>query len=425
MPSIPGWQFSSTNATFVDNTLRDIRTMVRWYRNHPSVIAWEVLHNESYDPVDQIKAYNTTAHQEYPGNQMYTCGEEKYACDESYGIVDLLINSTQHDVRGYTKSWPMAISESADCEYGCTSGTSRRGRPDQDSGMWEQARNHIETLNLDRGMPWLTGDAVWSMFDYAGYERTPYSRCGISDVYRMPKISYYFHQSQRDPSVIIPGVNSGPMVYIAKYWTPRYTNLPVRVFSNCDSVCLYLNGTLVAEQAPDLVMQGFDKPLPVDRLLHAPFTFSTVGYQPGTLSAEGRIGGAVKATHEVRTPGTASKISVQIDTAGLPFLADGADVAFVYASVLDQNGTLVTTANNSIQFSVTGGTILGPSPQPAAAGIAVILLQTKTTAGEITVTAGSRGLTSGSASVTSVPYVDPSCVEAGTVFQPKAPSTQH
>ena len=215
------------------------------------------------------------------------------------------------------------------------------------------------------------------------------------------------------------------MVYIAKYWTPRYTNLPVRVFSNCDSVCLYLNGTLVAEQTPDLVMQGFDKPLPVDHLLHAPFTFSTVSYQAGTLRAEGRIGGVIKSTHEVRTPETASKISVQIDTAGLPFLADGADVAFVYASVLDQNGTLVTTANNSIQFSVTGGTILGPSPQPAAAGIAVILLQTKTTAGEITVTAGSRGLTSGSASVTSVPYVDPSCVEAGTVFQPKAPSTQH
>ena len=71
---------------------------------------------------------------------MYACGEEKYSCNESYGIVDLLINSTQHDVRAYTKPWPMAISESADCEYGCTSGTSRRGRADQDSGMWSRQK---------------------------------------------------------------------------------------------------------------------------------------------------------------------------------------------------------------------------------------------------------------------------------------------
>ena len=424
MASIPGWQFKSTNANFVANTIRDIRTMVRWYRNHPSVIAWEVLHNESYDPVDQIRSYVATAHQEYPGNQMYACGEEKISSNKSDGIVDLLINSTQHGVRDYTKSWPLAISESADCEYGCTRGTSRRGRADQDAGMWEQTRNHIETLQLDRSEPWLSGDAVWSMFDYAGYERHPYSRCGIADVYRLPKISYYFHQSQRDPSVVLPGVDSGPMVHIAKCWSPASAKVPLRVFSNCESVRLYLNGTMVAQQTPDRVMPDFAEPLPVDHLLHAPFSFITVDYQPGTLRAEGIIGGVVKATHEIRTPEAPSKMTVRIDTAGSPLLADGADLAFVYASVVDRNGTLITTATNPVRFNVTGGTIVGPNPQPAVAGIAVILVRTQTSAGAIHVTADTEGLASDSASVTSVPYVDPPCAATGTASQPQAPPTR-
>ena len=50
MLPVPGWQHYSANEAFVNHAVRDVREMVRAFRNHPSVILWETSLNESYPP---------------------------------------------------------------------------------------------------------------------------------------------------------------------------------------------------------------------------------------------------------------------------------------------------------------------------------------------------------------------------------------
>src|SRR5690349_23811320 len=109
-------------------------------------------------------------------------------------------------------------------------------------------------------------------------------------MYRLPKHSYYFFQSQRDPNVIISGLNSGPMVYIANQWTAS-SPTTVRVYSNCTQVSLYSNNTLVATRSPDTGTS----------LQHPPFNFTVPSFTAGTLRADCLVGGTVRASHTRQT----------------------------------------------------------------------------------------------------------------------------
>jgi beta-galactosidase len=246
----------------------------------------------------------------------------------------------------------------------------------------------------------LAGQATWSGFDYNRGYQPGIAYTGLMDLFRIPKFVYYFYQSQRSPSVTFANVNSGPMVYIANWWTSTSpTN--VTVYSNCSQVKLYLNNTLIATQSPD-------KGSGVTHMPHLPFTFSGLTWRAGTLRADGLINNNVVASYSVSTPGTATRLVVSIDTAKQNLVANGVDFAIVQASVVDQNGTIVPTNSTSITFTVTGAGMLigdssiGANPVTAGAGIAAALVRTTGNAGQITVTASASGLQSGSASVTSV-----------------------
>ncbi len=233
----------------------------------------------------------------------------------------------------------------------------------------------------------MCGDGLWVGFDYVPYPQ------GVIDKIRVTKFSYYFFQSQRDPNLITPDVNSGPMVYIANYWTsssPRDVN----VFSNCEQVKLYINNVLQGTRVPN---SGY----PNSNLLHPPFSFSGLTWQAGELKAEGYIGGNLVATHIVRTPGTAGAIVVSFDASEMA--ADGSDIIFVYASVVDANGTVVPGNSSYITFNVTGpATLVSPSVIRAEAGISTALIRSSTRPGQITVTAAVAGLSSGTANINSI-----------------------
>ena len=80
---------------------------------------------------------------------------------------------------------------------------------------------------------------------------------------------------------------------------------------------------------------------------------------------------------------------------------NGTSTSLITASIYDAGDALVTTATNSVTFSVSGqGTLLGTTIGSAVSGLATIQLQSSTTAGTATVTATSANLTAGSVSVT-------------------------
>jgi beta-galactosidase len=396
MACLPGWQYYNDAQAFRDNSVKALRDMIRVYRNHPSVIVYEAMHNESDPTAAFLNASKAAAHEEYPGNQMFTCGEE------GGGVLDIYMSSAQHDVRSYTGTRACIISEYGDWEHGCvwadpiTGCVARIERSTGEAAMLSVATTRASDLSLNRGCSWLTVDGVWTVFDYQAWSRGPYTGSGDMDIFRIPKMSAYVYQSQRNPSLTFSGVNYGPMVHIASQWTSTSAT-SLTVYSNCEQVRLYKNGTLVATNSPVTGTQ----------LEHPQFKFDVAPFAAGNLRAEGLIGGTAKAWDTVFTPGAASKIRLAIDTAGLEFAADGSDIALVYASVVDGNGQVVPTAANSVTFAVSGpGTLVGTNPVAAVAGVSSILLRAGTTAGTISVTATTSGF-SGSATVASHPVADP------------------
>lgn len=399
--SLVGWQYTPgySNPTFVTNLKRDLRTMIRYYRNHPCVVMWESAMNESAPPAAWSDSAQAIAHAEFPGDQMFTCGQE------TNDIMDIYQAAVQQGGQtARTSGKPQAISEYGHWEwggftYGGTSSNQPRGIGE--TGMLTLAGNHAAAMSGDHALSWLSVDALWVYNETFGFGDYKNSLCGggIVDVFRIPKFSYYFYQAQRDTQQLkVPGatVASGPMVYIASFWTST-SALTVRVFSNCPQVRLSLNGTPVATKSPDVLAN----------VPHPPFTFTVPAFQSGTLFAEGLIGGVVRATHQVRTPGAAAGIKIVIDTATLALAADGSDLAIVYGSIVDANGTVLPTAADAVTFSATGpGKIISGdgNPTTAVAGIATVYVQGRPyTPGLITVTGSAAGLTPGSATVRTVP----------------------
>jgi beta-galactosidase len=394
MACMPGWQYNPATTDFTNNCVAVVREMIRYYRNHPSIIVWETSLNEASYTDAWAQTINAAAHQEFPGSQMFTCGWQT----SEFDVYDA---SSQGGVRTTTDTRPVICCEYADWDMGCVYATpitgcqDRVARSDGDAALLRQATNDAAQLSINRGLSWLAGDALWSAYDYQTWNMDPLTTSGVLDIFRLPKYSAWFYRSQRSPGDTMGPVKAGPMVFIASSWMSGSAN-PVTVFSNCDKVSLYLNNTLVATNSP---ASGTN-------LEHPLFSFS-VPFQSSTLRADGLIGGVVRATYSVSTPGSANKISVAIDTANMQFVADGSDIAIVYASILDANGTVIPSANTTVTFSVSSGPgdLVGNTSVAAQAGISTVLLRSRTTGGAITVSATASGLTMGTASVTS--YTSP------------------
>lgn len=249
--------------------------------------------------------------------------------------------------------------------------TSRQLREDGEIRLLQQALNFQEAKNSNQKGIGTIGDANWLMFDYNRGYSPDQEASGISSIFRIPKFAWWFYQSQQAPQVLpIAKVQSGPMVKIANYWTAD-SPLRVRVYSNCEQVELLLNGESVAKQ----------KPVPDDFSSHLdfpPFVFNIGKFQPGILTANAFIDGEVVAADSASTPGQAAAIRLVIDLSEIPINPEYQDAVFVYARIVDANGTLIPVADDFVDFILDGDAeLIGDNPAQAKAGVATILLQTQ------------------------------------------------
>lgn len=396
MTAILGWQFNPGTPEFEANRIQAARELVRRDRNHPSVVMWEVSLNETKMSGDFIKRLGAAAHEEYPGEQMFTVGWV-----EGFDVKGAARQA------GSTKEFANAVSPSIITEYGDweyyagnaglnqdswkdlkkEERNSRQLRGDGEVRLLQQATNFQEAHNENLGTR-AAGDGLWVMFDYNRGYAEDLESSGPSDLFRLPKFSYYFYQSQRDPSEIIKtGTEQagGAMAFIASYWTER-SSLEVRVFSNCDEVELFLNNHSLGRKHPG-------KTAVSAKLRHPPFIFNLERFEHGELHAVGYLAGKKVAEHRVRTPGTAKAIALSVGTSGKPIGAG--DLVFVYASILDENGTVVSEATVPVDFTVSGDAeILGENPSKAEAGIAPTLLKTGKGGGVVRIRARVEGMES-------------------------------
>ncbi len=200
------------------------------------------------------------------------------------------------------------------------------------------SRRNIQQL---RDIPRYAGSFRWTGYDYlgeAGYVHGgwPFKAFmgGAIDLANFEKDLYYLYQSQW---------TNEPMVHILPHWTHPVmelgTQIPVWVYSNCDSVELFFNNQSLGKQEPG---QAWDE-------MQCQWM---VGWQPGTLKAVGYCDGKPNVEHVIRSAEAPSQIALSID--GKPLADSGVDIVQIRVASEDAKGEFYPYGENRTHFHVTG-----------------------------------------------------------------------
>ncbi|HLP05549.1 MAG TPA: glycoside hydrolase family 2 TIM barrel-domain containing protein [Paludibacter sp.] len=200
---------------------------------------------------------------------------------------------------------------------------------------------HEETWRIVKKHPHVSGQFIWTGFDYLG-EPTPFwwpsrsSFFGIVDLAGFPKDVYYMYQSEwadKDVLHVFPHWN----------WTKGQTVDVWAYYNHADEVELFLNGVSLGKRTK----QGDD--------LHVMWR---VPYEPGTLKAVSRKNGKEVLVRETMTAGEPASIRLTPDRPAIK--ADGNDLSFVTVELLDKDGNVCPLANRLVKFTIEGeGSIAG------------------------------------------------------------------
>lgn len=423
---IPGWQYFNKDSIFIKRLYDVERKMIRRDRNHPSVILWETALNESRYPVELARDIHTIAHTEYRGDQMYTSGDYfgNAIMKDYYDVFYKQVSKFPKDGDVMSNYWEdqLAIKPLMTREWGDGVGEKPRvALAEGEEELMKQCRSRLFQMNGNGYFDWcymdanprMAGHYVWSYNDYARGCCDETLFCGVVDINRYPKFSYYMYQSMRDKAISQPGLYDGPMIHIASYnASPSFTSstTEIMIFSNCEEVKLYRNNKMIGIQIREQKTPGYSHI--VNKGGSPCFVFDAKTYEAGELKAEGLIGGKVVSIHTVRTPEAPHHIEVDIRHENILPIADGSDMIPVYFKVCDKNGTLVNTSDANLTISVSGeGQLIGDgidrigvSPQRVEGGVGFAFVRTSKQNGSITVSATAEGLTGGTASIKTLPY---------------------
>ena len=185
---------------------------------------------------------------------------------------------------------------------------------------------------------YVAGAFVWTGFDYGGESVAHYwpgvvSHFGILDYCGFPKDAFWYYKSWWTEE---------PVLHILPHWNGIGTDsVDVHLYTNMDEVELFLNGKSLGKKS----VEKFD--IPAWR----------VKYTPGKLTAKGKKNGK-KYTEQIETTGVPTSLQL-VSENGTTISGDGNDVAIITVKVLDEKGRVVPTAENNIQFDLRNGKIPG------------------------------------------------------------------
>ncbi len=202
-------------------------------------------------------------------------------------------------------------------------------------------------------------------------------------------------------------------------WTPKDQSPHtenIEIYTNAEEVELFLNDKSLGTQKlhPDA----------------SPITYQ-VPFEPGTLKAIARSNGKVVAQDELRTAGkptrlllttglAAAQLTTNPDSSTPPALTqDWNDIAYVTATLVDANGTVIPDSATVIHFSTTGpgkiiavdnGNLLDHDPFQATdrtlyEGHAIAILRATASSGVITLTATAEGVPPGTIKISTSPIL--------------------
>jgi beta-galactosidase len=450
----PGWQFyNAKDPVFEQRLYEDTRNLVRRDRNCPALLLWETVINETPEQLERVlKAMHQIAHREYPFPGMFTVGDvaeaRKGGLDFYYAGNEVSPEENrQGDESRNSFRREYGDGEQVDNFYSHNAPT-RVKREWGERALLGQAL--IRARDLDEVVygtsPWYLGRpaapsahlgaALWCGIDHQrGYHPDPFWG-GLLDGLRVPRYSYYLFKSQYGPEYKVPGIETGPMLYVAHELT-QVSGSDVVIFSNCGEVRLTWLGKMLGTQKPSTAYPHLPHP---PFIFTNAFDFSSINGDHNRedcrgrtheieLVAEGLIEGKVVTQVIKKYPERTTGLQVTVDDAGVGLSADGADFVPVRATLVDNKGVPKVLAAEEVYFQVEGPAeiIGGPAnqanPMRTEFGTATALVRAKTTPGTIRVKAFARGLTSGEAVLASAAPALPLGFDARYVAASKAPET--
>jgi beta-galactosidase len=403
--------------------VRDAQAMVLRDRNHPSVVMWSIGNEIDYpdDPFthprgrDGVKPNSVSADlmpgiarrliaavKQFDVTRPVTMALADINASNATGVANML------DVVGYNyleqfyerdhKAYPNRVIYGSENSRGLDA--------------WRQ-------IALKE---YVAGQFLWTGMDFLGEARrfpTHGSSSGLLDLQGFWKRDAYFRQAlwSHKPMVYAaawgagsdesriagwPG-NMGRNPVVERWgWTgdPR-KNIPIEIYTNCDSVELLLNGRSLGE-----------KPI-ADRLL--PALVWAAPNEAGTVEVVGKKAGVAAARFQLKTIGPPERIELSPDLRTLK--NDGQQVSTIVVQVVDRNGNRVPDAAQTVGFEVVGagrliaagnadltdGNPMSASQAKVYQGRAVAVVRSAAGAGKITVRATAPGLTAGEVVLTVQP----------------------
>lgn len=396
----PGWQYWNNEPEFARLVHENTRQMIRRDRNHPSVLMWEPILNETRYPLDfALEALQITKDEyPYPGRPVAAADVHSAGVKENYDVVyGWPGDDEKPDAPGqciFTREY----GENVDDWYA-------HNNNNRASRSWGERPLLVQALSLAKSYDEMyrttgkfIGGAQWHPFDHQrGYHPDPYWG-GIFDAFRQPKYAYHMYRSQTAPGLNHPLAECGPVVYIAHEMS-QFSDADVVVFSNCDSVRLSVYDGTKSWTLPVVHAKGHMPNAPVvfknvwDFWEARDYSYVQKNWQKVNMLAEGIINGEVVCAQKKMPSRRSTRLRLQIDSQGIPLVADGSDFIVIIAEVTDDNGNVRRLAKENIMFTIEGeGEIIGDrsidaNPRAVEFGTAPILVRSTNKAGKIRIKA--------------------------------------
>lgn len=404
--------------------VKDLEAMIYRDRNHPSIIAWSI----GNEIREQFDSTGTTITKEL-ADIVKAIDKSRpviSALTETFSEKNYIAKANALDVLGFNykdydyDSLPVRFSNQKFIATETASALATRGVyqfPSDTMRIWPPNYKVQDTFSGNKDFTsaaydntyaywgntheksWLAvkkrdfmaGIFVWSGFDFLG-EPMPYpkfparsSYYGIVDLAGFPKDVYYMYQSEWSTKNVLHlfphwNWNKGDMVDVWAY------------YNNADEVELFVNGKSM----------GIKKKMNDE--LHIMWR---VPFEPGIVKAVSRKNGKTVLIKEIKTAGKPYRIELLADRKTIT--ADGKDLSFITARVVDKEGNMVPDADNLLKFSTTGpikiiGTDNGyqadsvslkKTERKAWKGMALAIIQSSQKKGNSTLTVTSNGLLPG------------------------------
>ena len=420
----PGWQYWNKDKGWDEKVHENTRNIIRRDRNHPCVLMWEPILNETRYPEEfALQALQITKDEyPYPYRPVAAADVHSAGVADNYDVVYGWPGDDFKEDKPKQCIFTREFGELVDDWY-AHNNLNRASRSWGERPMLFQAMSlYRSTQELYQTTGQFIGGCQWHPFDHQrGYHPDPYWG-GIYDAFRQKKTAFDMFAAVLQPQT------QQPIVTIAHEMT-QFSEKDVTIFSNCDSVRLSLyDGEHCWEQPVKKGLVVFRDAW--DFFEARNHSYTQKSWQSVKMVAEGIMNGKVVCKEEKMPSRRSTKLRLYVDETGKKLVADGSDFVVVVCEVTDDLGHVRRLAKENIRFTIEGeGEIIGDAsinanPRAVEWGSAPVLIRSTKKAGKIKVKAevqfpGVHAPTPAELEIESILYAVPMCFKASEVNQTK------